>query len=133
MPHFSPHFVIITIMNYLKYTVEQIGGQYVKSNETYDVIDNKMLNNLVLSQTVLHAGKETSGHVHPGQEEIYFFVFGHGTMVVAKSKDNIHPTEVLKVRTGDIVLVPDGYFHKVYNGGDTDLIFNCVFDGNRNH
>ena len=120
-------------MNHIRYTVEQIGGRKIKSNDTYDVIDNKILTNLVLSQTVLHKGKETSGHVHSGQEEIYFFIFGHGTMVVAKEQQNIRPNEVFPVRTGDIVLIPDGYFHKVYNGGEKDLIFNCVFDGNRNH
>ena len=34
----------------------------------------------------------------------------------------------------DTVLIPDGYFHKVWNESETeDLIFVCVFDGKRNH
>ena len=38
------------------------------------------------------------------------------------------------VGPGDVVLIPDGHFHKVYNESETeDLIFVCVFDGKRNH
>ena len=42
-------------------------------------------------------------------------------------------TKTYNVKTGDIVLIPDGAFHKVWNTGDNDLIFTCVFDGGRNH
>ena len=41
-----------------------------------------------------------------------------------------------EVKAGDVVLIPDGDFHKVYNTafyGDEDLEFICVFDGRRNH
>jgi oxalate decarboxylase/phosphoglucose isomerase-like protein (cupin superfamily) len=31
------------------------------------------------------------------------------------------------VEPGDIVLIPDGDFHKVFNKGDEDLEFVCVF------
>jgi oxalate decarboxylase/phosphoglucose isomerase-like protein (cupin superfamily) len=41
--------------------------------------------------------------------------------------------ETLEVTAGDIVLIKDGLFHKVWNTGDSDLIFNCVFEGKRNH
>ena len=36
-----------------------------------------------------------------------------------------------KVEPGDIVLVKDGVFHRVYNTGAVDLYFVCVFEGNR--
>ena len=38
------------------------------------------------------------------------------------------------VGPSDVILIPDGYFHKVWNESETeDLIFVCVFDGKRNH
>ena len=101
----------------------------VKSNETYDVIDNTTLNNLVVSKTILHEGKETSGHNHKGQEEVYMFTEGSGVMKI--------DDEEFLVTKGDIVLIPDGAFHKVYNTSNykanNPLIFVCVFDGGRNH
>ena len=102
-----------------------IGGEIVKDNETYVLRDNKTLNNLVLSQTILHPAQSTRGHSHAGQEEVYFFVQGTGMMMVDEEK--------LRVSAGDIVLIPDGAFHRVINDGEMHLIFNCVFDGKRNH
>ena len=99
--------------------------QQSQNNETYDVIDNTTLNNLVVSKTILHYEKETGGHNHSGQEEVYIFTNGKGSMVVGSKTYN--------VKIGDIVLIPDGDFHKVWNTEDEDLIFVCVFDGGRNH
>lgn len=112
----------------LKYTEYNIGGDIVRSDDTYTVRDNQTLNNLVLSSTVLHRGKQTRGHRHPGQEEIYFFVQGWGEMIVGEETD-----QPFTVRQGDVVLIPDGAFHRVINTGDQHLIFNCVFQGKRNH
>ena len=100
----------------------------VKSNETYDVIDNTNLDNLIVSKTILHPGKETGGHNHTGQEEVYIFMKGEGKMVVG--------TNTYEVKAGDTVLIPDGDFHQVQNTGfyaEDDLEFICVFDGGRNH
>ena len=41
--------------------------------------------------------------------------------------------ETLLVTAGDVVLVPDGAFHRVYNETTESLYFVCVFDGKRNH
>ena len=102
------------------------GGVIVKKNEIYTVIDNTNLNGLVVSRTILHPDKQTTGHKHPGQEEVYHFIHGYGEMQI--------DDELLEVRTGDIVLIPDGAFHKVYNkSGWEDLTFLCVFDGKRDH
>ena len=109
----------------LKYNTHDIGGDIVKDNETYLLKDNKTLNNLVLSSTKLYRGQATRGHTHAGQEEVYFFVQGTGMMIVDEEK--------FRVNAGDIVLIPDGAFHRVINDGEQNLIFNCVFDGNRNH
>ena len=70
-------------------------------------------------------GQSTRGHTHPGQEEVYFFVQGRGTMEVGNEK--------IEVDSSSVVLIPDGAFHRVHNDGPVDLIFNCVFQGTRNH
>jgi oxalate decarboxylase/phosphoglucose isomerase-like protein (cupin superfamily) len=109
----------------LKYDSYDIGGEVVKDNETYLLKDNRTLNNLVLSSTKLYRGQATRGHDHPGQEEVYFFVQGTGMMIIDDEK--------FRVSAGDIILVPDGAFHRVINDGEMHLLFNCVFDGKRNH
>ena len=59
-----------------------IGGDVVKSNDTYVLKDNRTLKNLVLSSTKLYRNQQTRGHRHPGQEEVYFFVQGDRKSVV---------------------------------------------------
>lgn len=112
----------------MKLNVHDVGGEVVKDNETYLLKDNRTLNNLVLSSTKLYQGQSTRGHRHAGQEEVYFFVQGHGEMIVGNETDQSFP-----VGPGDIVLIPDGAFHRVINTGEMNLVFNCVFDGRRNH
>jgi mannose-6-phosphate isomerase-like protein (cupin superfamily) len=109
----------------LKYHNHDIGGDIVKDNETYLLKDNRTLKNLVLSSTRLYRGQATRGHSHAGQEEVYFFVQGTGRMQVDQEEFVVNP--------GDIVLIPDGAFHRVINDGEMHLLFNCVFDGKRNH
>ncbi len=99
-----------------------IGGKIVKSDSRYVVRDNRTLNNLVLSSTELKARMATNGHSHEGQEEIYFFIEGSGQMELGTKKFDVYPN--------DIVLVPDGEFHRVFADGD-NMTFICVFDGNR--
>lgn len=111
-----------------KVNIHDIGGEVVKDNETYLLKDNKYLNNLVLSSTKLYREQSTRGHRHPGQEEVYIFVQGFGKMIVGEET-----SEPFEVKAGDIVLIPDGAFHRVINDGEMNLIFNCVFDGKRNH
>jgi quercetin dioxygenase-like cupin family protein len=110
----------------MKLSIYNVGGEVVKDNETYVLKDNKTLNNLVLSSTDLKAGQSTRGHNHPGQEEVYYFVSGVGEMEIDNERFN--------VQGGDVVLIPDGAFHRVHNGSKSDtLYFVCVFDGKRNH
>jgi|TARA_B100001094_G_scaffold43343_1_gene38070 mannose-6-phosphate isomerase-like protein (cupin superfamily) len=108
----------------MKYTIKDTGGEVVKEDDRYVVKDNKMLNNLVVSSTQLNPNKQTSGHNHKGQEEVYFFVEGTGTMWLDEKE--------MSVKKGDVVLIEDGVFHKVKAGND-GLYFVCVFDGRRNH
>jgi mannose-6-phosphate isomerase-like protein (cupin superfamily) len=109
----------------LLYEQHDIGGEVVKDNETYLLKDNRTLNNLVLSSTKLYRGMATRGHNHVGQEEVYFFVQGTGVMVVGDER--------FRVSAGSVVLIPDGAFHQVINDGEMHLLFNCVFQGTRNH
>lgn len=109
----------------MKFRTENIEGVVVKQDERYIVKDNTLLNNLVFSSTRLNPRKSTSGHKHEGQEEVYMFMEGTGEMLL---NDNRFP-----VKSGDIVLIEDGVFHRVYNTSDKELYFVCVFDGQRRH
>ncbi len=101
-------------------------GTVVKDNETYVVTDVRVLENLVVSLTVLHSGKETSGHAHGDAEEVYNFEEGSGEMQVDEKR--------FPVKGGSIVTIKKGSFHKVFNTGKSDLKFVCVFEkyGDRN-
>ena len=105
-----------------------IGGDTIKDDDTYLNKDNRTLKNLVVSSTRLYRGKQTRGHRHPGQEEVYVFVQGFGKMIVGNEDSN-----PFNVGPGSVVLIPDGAFHRVINDGDSNMLFNCVFDGTRNH
>ena len=108
---------------WVKVPTNNIGGEIVKDNETYLLRDNKLLKNLVVSSTLLLPGKETRGHSHDGQEEVYFFHYGYGEMTLGE--------ETFPVAGGETVLIPDGAFHKVKNTEKYPLYFVCVFDGKR--
>jgi mannose-6-phosphate isomerase-like protein (cupin superfamily) len=111
----------------MKVNIDNISGNIVKNSERYTVVDNTSLNSLVVSKTILHPEKETSGHSHEGQEEVYQFVHGHGRMTLT-------PGTTFFVSSGDVVLIEDGVFHKVYNDSKIeDLVFVCVFNGKRSH
>lgn len=115
-------------MNDIVVNVHDIGGNIVKDNETYLLKDNTKLQCLVLSSTKLYRGQQTRGHRHAGQEEVYFFVQGFGRMIVGDEDSKPFP-----VGPGSVVLIPDGAFHRVINDGDINMVFNCVFQGIRNH
>tara|TARA_X000000368_G_C22702664_1_gene567486 strand:+ start:277 stop:606 length:330 start_codon:yes stop_codon:yes gene_type:complete len=109
----------------MKLNILDIGGTVVKDDEKYVVKDNSLLKNLIVSSTDLNPGKSTSGHSHPGQEEVYNFVKGSGEMKIDE--------EVFPVTEGDVILIEDGQFHQVINNSDKNLYFVCVFDGSRSH
>ena len=104
--------------------IDNIQGELIKDNETYTLRDNTLLNNLVVSSTDLKPYQSTNGHTHPGQEEVYYFVKGAGTMYL----DDVPRF----VEAGDVVLIEDGVHHRV-SCGHEGLYFVCVFDGKRSH
>ena len=106
----------------MKVSIQDIAGEIAKQDDRYTVTDNKTLNNLVLSSTRLNPECSTNGHSHNGQEEIYFFIEGSGIMTLG-DKD-------IYFMEGDVILIPDGVFHKV-KAGLAGAYFVCVFDGKR--
>ena len=91
----------------MKLTINDIGGEVVKEDDRYKVVDNKTLNNLVVSSTDLYAGKSTSGHAHEGQEEVYNFVRGSGKMELIDLNGKHHDQVVKEgdaVQTGQLLL-----------------------------
>ena len=68
----------------MKIKLDETDSKVIKSNETYEVIDNMDLKNFIVSKTILYPGKETGGHNHTGQEEVYVFMKGNGTMAVGE-------------------------------------------------
>jgi len=106
----------------MKFRTESIEGVVVKHDERYIVKDNTLLNNLVVSSTRLNPRKSTSGHKHKGQEEVYIFIEGSGTMDLDDTTFNVN--------AGDTVLIEDGAFHRVHAGNE-EVYFVCVFDGRR--
>jgi len=114
----------VGVRNEYLHTQLDIGGEVIKNNETYILKDNKQLNKLVVSSTLLKPDKETRGHSHKGQEEVYHFIKGNGEMTLGE--------ETFEVTKGNVVLIPDGVFHKVKNTSSVyALHFVCVFDGRR--
>ena len=108
----------------MKFKINDINGNIVKQDDRYIVKDNTHLKNLVVSSTKLNRHKETSGHKHNGQEEVYYFLEGSGTMWLDDKS--------MYVTQGDVVLIEDSVFHKV-KAGPLGLYFVCVFDGRRKH
>jgi mannose-6-phosphate isomerase-like protein (cupin superfamily) len=100
-------------------------GKVTKQSDVYTVLDVSKLDNLVVSETTLHPGKETSGHSHTDADEVYFVMSGKGSMKLDDEK--------FDVKEKDIVLIKRGSFHKVFNTSQEDLVFICVFEkyGNR--
>ncbi len=64
----------------MKVNKDDICGELIRDTHVYKVIDNKFLNNLTLSKTILNPLQQTGGHKHEGLEEVYFFIRGFGRM-----------------------------------------------------
>jgi mannose-6-phosphate isomerase-like protein (cupin superfamily) len=95
-------------------------AELIRNNEIYRVYDLKELKDINLSLTELKTGKATTGHSHDDLDEIYIFFSGKGEMEKGKEK--------VKVKKGDVVLIPRKNFHKVYNKGWKTLKFWSIFE-----
>jgi mannose-6-phosphate isomerase-like protein (cupin superfamily) len=106
----------------MKLHINDISNKVAKVDDRYVVKDNNTLNELVVSSTDLFAWKSTTGHRHAGQEEVYYFIRGNGRMEL--------DDDTFDVSAGDVVLIKDGVFHRVYAGSE-GCYFVCVFDGKK--
>lgn len=103
----------------------ELTGKIIKDTETYKLIDNTTLNRLTVSTTELYAGRQTGGHSHENQEEVYIFLSGKGNMLLGD--------QTIPVNSGDVVTVPVKTFHQVKANSGSSIYFMCVFEGERNH
>jgi len=94
-------------------------AELAKDDERYKIYDYKM-ERIVVSLTELHPHQETRGHNHPGIEEVYYFIEGKGKIQVGE--------KVMEVEEGDIILISDGKFHKVFNPNNGELKFFAIFE-----
>ena len=106
----------------MKLHINDISNKVAKADDRYVVKDNNTLNELVVSSTDLFAWKSTTGHRHAGQEEVYYFIRGNGRMEL--------DDDTFDISAGDVVLIQDGVFHRVYAGSE-GCYFVCVFDGKK--
>ena len=108
-----------------------VGGEVAKEDERYKVVDNTILKGLVLSSTDLNPGHSTSGHKHDGQEEVYTFIRGKGSMILTYPDGKVSEFDV---SSGDIVLIEDDEPHRVEKTDyEEKFYFICVFEGKRKH
>lgn len=105
----------------MRFKLEDFGknAQLVLDNDRYRVWDMK-LEHLTVSVTELHPGKETRGHSHDNIEEVYFCKEGKGKIQVGE--------ETMPFEKGDVVTIPIGEFHKVFNPSKQELVFLAVFE-----
>ena len=94
-------------------------ARLAKKSARYEVYDLG-LENLVISMTVLHEGKSTIGHFHNNTAEICLFIDGEGEIQLDDRKED--------VTGGDIVLIPRGTFHRVFNKAKGTFTFLCFFE-----
>ena len=78
---------------------------------------NSPLKNQSLAEATLLTGQSTTPHYHPIAEEIYFITQGEGVMRIE--------TEMMRVRVGDAIAIPNGLIHQIINDGEGKLVFLC--------
>jgi NDP-sugar pyrophosphorylase family protein len=113
---FSGEWYDISQKSYLRVFSD---ARLVRSDDRYVICDKSLSEKLVMSITILHPGKQTTGHSHPGAE-VYFFVEGEGEMEVDESRRH--------VGSKDVVPIKPNQFHRVYNTADKELIFVVAFE-----
>ncbi len=92
----------------------------IRDNEIYKVYDLPELEKLNVSLTELYPQKSTTGHSHDSSDEVYIFIDGQGIMEMGEQR--------LKVKNGDLILMPRGNFHRVHNQGEEILSFWAIFE-----
>lgn len=94
-------------------------AELVRSNERYDLYDLK-LEHLTVSMTVMKPQQETTGHSHNDIEEVYLCLEGKGKIQVG--------VETFDFSKNDLVVIPVGKFHQVFNQGKKKMVFLAIFE-----
>jgi mannose-6-phosphate isomerase-like protein (cupin superfamily) len=79
---------------------------------------NSLIEKQSLAEAVVPAGCATEEHYHSESEEIYFILSGVGEIRVNG--------ELAAVGAGDAVALPPSSVHKIWNRGNSDLVFLCI-------
>jgi len=106
----------------MKLDIKEFKGKVkpVKDNELYALHDLEYLDKLNVCMNILHPGKATLGHEHEDVDEVYVVMDGEGEMDLEGKK--------FSIKTGDIILIKGGQFHKTFNTTDDDLVFLTIFE-----
>ena len=79
---------------------------------------NSIIKRQSLAEAVVHVGSATDEHYHSNSEEIYYVLSGVGEIRING--------ETASVGAGDAIALPPGCVHKIWNRGDSDLVFLCL-------
>jgi mannose-6-phosphate isomerase-like protein (cupin superfamily) len=78
---------------------------------------NSTIKNQSLAEARVAPGRSTNEHFHPKSEEIYYILDGRGRMKVEGEEREVGP--------GDGIAILPGERHKIWNLGESDLVFLC--------
>ncbi|MFC1905859.1 cupin domain-containing protein [Chloroflexota bacterium] len=78
---------------------------------------NSSLFNQSLAEAIIAPGKATDEHYHMEAEEIYYILRGSGLMLIGDEKR--------EVKVGDGIVIEPAMKHKIWNTGNSYLIFLC--------
>ncbi|MGB5105316.1 MAG: cupin domain-containing protein [Candidatus Zixiibacteriota bacterium] len=71
-----------------------------------------------MAEATVAVGGATEEHYHATSEEIYYIIKGQGEMRVGE--------EQFAVNAGDAIALLPGEKHKIWNRGETELVFLCM-------
>ena len=123
-----------------KYENFQVGENLWRSENTYKVYTNTLLDKLVASKTIIEPNGSTGGHRLVESEVVYVFLSGIGEMEVVEYANHeaghgtnpsfgIEHKAELSITSGNIILAEEGDYIKVKNTSKLEqLIYLRVFD-----
>ena len=79
---------------------------------------NSLIKAQSLAEATVAIGGATDEHYHATSEEIYYIVSGSGEMDVEGTR--------FAVKKGDAIALLPGEKHKIWNRGDSELVFLCM-------
>jgi len=100
-------------------SLEEVGTGYHNGNGTFsrrtyfENLDGSEIR--FLRDITIQVGTVIGKHSHAGEEELFFFISGNGTVIMNDERRKVGP--------GVVLLTLPGNFHGVENDGETDLRF----------